>query len=197
MERERWSGKPAPVLRVAWDLSRLLSVSERTADGRPTQSRHRHAGEQRDSARQRAELGHADTSVLCPQSLCRAGAKPRHFALERRGLRQTAANVDLGRIDGPPERTVFATVECAATAARFWRSGSLACSGRRRRRPRRVDRRAAQACAGTLRTGTRALEVLFEGADVGTEPDHPAPMPFAAACRSQRRCTPIRSWQIA
>ena len=50
-----------------------------------TQSRHRRAGEQRDAARERAELGHADASVLRPQSLRRADARRRPWRLTVEG----------------------------------------------------------------------------------------------------------------
>ena len=79
-----------------------------------------------------------------------------------------------------PERTVFATVECAGNGRSFLRQ--------------RVD--GVQWGAGAIghaewtgvplrlvlqRAGIRsnAVEVLFEGADRGAEPDHPAPMHFA------------------
>jgi DMSO/TMAO reductase YedYZ molybdopterin-dependent catalytic subunit len=79
-----------------------------------------------------------------------------------------------------PERTVFATVECAGNGRSFLRQ--------------RVD--GVQWGAGAIghaewtgvplrlvlqRAGIRpdAVEVVCEGADRGTEPDHPAPMHFA------------------
>ena len=78
-----------------------------------------------------------------------------------------------------PDRTVFATVECAGNGRSFL-----------------AERQAGvQSGAGAVghaewtgvplqvvleRSGLEAdaVEVLFEGADVGTEPDHPAPMSF-------------------
>jgi DMSO/TMAO reductase YedYZ molybdopterin-dependent catalytic subunit len=79
-----------------------------------------------------------------------------------------------------PERTVFATVECAGNGRSFLRE--------------RVD--GVQWGAGAIghaewtgvplrsvlqRAGVRpdAVDVVFEGADRGSEPDHPAPMHFA------------------
>ena len=83
-------------------------------------------------------------------------------------------------LTGMPERTVFATVECAGNGRSFLRQ--------------RVD--GVQWGAGAIghaewtgvplrlvlqRAGIRpdAVEVVCEGADRGTEPDHPAPMHFA------------------
>ncbi|MBI3821131.1 MAG: sulfite oxidase [Planctomycetes bacterium] len=81
---------------------------------------------------------------------------------------------------GLPERTVFATVECAGNGRSFlgprvpgvpWGAGAVGhaeWTG--------VPLRLLLERCG-LKAG--ALEVLFEGADQGTEPDHPEPMPFA------------------
>jgi DMSO/TMAO reductase YedYZ molybdopterin-dependent catalytic subunit len=78
-----------------------------------------------------------------------------------------------------PERTVFATVECAGNGRSFlaerqagvqWGSGAIGhaeWTG--------VPLEVVLERSGLL---PDALEVLFEGADVGTEPDHPARMPF-------------------
>jgi DMSO/TMAO reductase YedYZ molybdopterin-dependent catalytic subunit len=79
-----------------------------------------------------------------------------------------------------PERTVFATVECAGNGRSFlaerqagvqWGAGAVGhaeWTG--------VPLKLVLEKSGLLGD---ALEVLFEGADVGTEPDHPEPMPFA------------------
>jgi DMSO/TMAO reductase YedYZ molybdopterin-dependent catalytic subunit len=78
-----------------------------------------------------------------------------------------------------PERTVFATVECAGNGRSFlaprqggvqWGAGAVGhaeWTG--------VPLKLVLESSGLE---PDALEVLFEGADVGTEPDHPAPMPF-------------------
>jgi DMSO/TMAO reductase YedYZ molybdopterin-dependent catalytic subunit len=79
-----------------------------------------------------------------------------------------------------PERSVFCTVECAGNGRSFlqpraagvpWGAGAIGhaeWTG--------VPLRLVLQKAG-IRPGAR--EVVFEGCDVGTEPDHPAPMAFA------------------
>jgi DMSO/TMAO reductase YedYZ molybdopterin-dependent catalytic subunit len=79
-----------------------------------------------------------------------------------------------------PERTVFATVECAGNGRSFlaerqagvqWGAGAVG----------HAEWTGVPLKLVLERSGLEpdAVEVLFEGADVGTEPDHPAPMPFA------------------
>jgi DMSO/TMAO reductase YedYZ molybdopterin-dependent catalytic subunit len=79
-----------------------------------------------------------------------------------------------------PERTVFATVECAGNGRSFlaqrqagvqWGAGAVG----------HAEWTGVPLLLLLERSGLEgdAVEVLFEGADVGTEPDHPAPMPFA------------------
>jgi DMSO/TMAO reductase YedYZ molybdopterin-dependent catalytic subunit len=78
-----------------------------------------------------------------------------------------------------PERTVFATVECAGNGRSFlaerqpgvqWGSGAVG----------HAEWTGVPLAFLLDRAGleTDAVEVLFEGADVGTESDHPEPMPF-------------------
>jgi DMSO/TMAO reductase YedYZ molybdopterin-dependent catalytic subunit len=78
-----------------------------------------------------------------------------------------------------PERTVFATVECAGNGRSFlaerqagvqWGAGAIG----------HAEWTGVPLKLLLERSGLApdATEVLFEGADVGTEPDHPAPMPF-------------------
>jgi DMSO/TMAO reductase YedYZ molybdopterin-dependent catalytic subunit len=78
-----------------------------------------------------------------------------------------------------PERTVFATVECAGNGRSFlaarqagvqWGAGAVG----------HAEWTGVPLAHLLERSGLEsdALEVLFEGADVGTESDHPAPMPF-------------------
>jgi DMSO/TMAO reductase YedYZ molybdopterin-dependent catalytic subunit len=79
-----------------------------------------------------------------------------------------------------PERTVFATVECAGNGRSFlkplvhgvqWGAGAIGhaeWTG--------VPLRLVLQQAGLK---SEAVEVLFEGADQGSEPDHPEPMRFA------------------
>ncbi|MSQ93858.1 MAG: sulfite oxidase [Gemmataceae bacterium] len=79
-----------------------------------------------------------------------------------------------------PERTVFATVECAGNGRSFleprmpgvaWGAGEIGHAGWTGVPVRYVLERA--------KLHTSGLEVLFEGADQGTEPDHPERMHFA------------------
>jgi DMSO/TMAO reductase YedYZ molybdopterin-dependent catalytic subunit len=78
-----------------------------------------------------------------------------------------------------PERTVFATVECAGNGRSFlaepqagvqWGAGAVG----------HAEWTGVPLKLVLERSGLEpdAMEVLFEGADIGTEPDHPAPMPF-------------------
>ncbi len=79
-----------------------------------------------------------------------------------------------------PERTVFATVECAGNGRSFlaqrqagvqWGAGAVG----------HAEWTGVPLSLVLERSGLEsdAVEVLFEGADVGTESDHPAPMPFS------------------
>jgi DMSO/TMAO reductase YedYZ molybdopterin-dependent catalytic subunit len=79
-----------------------------------------------------------------------------------------------------PERTVFATVECAGNGRSFlqpkepgvpWGAGAIGHAEWTGVPLRLVLERAG------VRPG--AVEVHFEGLDRGSEPDHPEPMPFA------------------
>jgi DMSO/TMAO reductase YedYZ molybdopterin-dependent catalytic subunit len=79
-----------------------------------------------------------------------------------------------------PERTVFATVECAGNGRSFlaqrqagvqWGAGAVGHAEWTGVPLKLVLERSG--------LGGGAAEVLFEGADVGTESDHPEPMPFA------------------
>jgi DMSO/TMAO reductase YedYZ molybdopterin-dependent catalytic subunit len=84
-----------------------------------------------------------------------------------------------GELMDLPERTVFATVECAGNGRSFlaerqagvqWGAGAVG----------HAEWTGVPLKLVLERPGLEAdaVEVLFEGADVGTEPDHPAPMPF-------------------
>jgi DMSO/TMAO reductase YedYZ molybdopterin-dependent catalytic subunit len=79
-----------------------------------------------------------------------------------------------------PERTVFATVECAGNGRSFlrqradgvqWGAGAIG----------HAEWTGVPLRLVLQRAGVRpeAMEVLFEGADRGSEPDHPLPMHFA------------------
>jgi DMSO/TMAO reductase YedYZ molybdopterin-dependent catalytic subunit len=78
-----------------------------------------------------------------------------------------------------PERTVFATVECAGNGRSFlaerqagvqWGAGAIG----------HAEWTGVPLSVVLERSGLEpdACEVLFQGADVGTEPDHPEPMHF-------------------
>ncbi len=78
-----------------------------------------------------------------------------------------------------PEHTVFATVECAGNGRSFlapvqagvqWGAGAVG----------HAEWTGVRLALLLERSGLEpdALEVLFEGADTGTEHDHPEPMPF-------------------
>src|SRR5256886_3349563 len=79
-----------------------------------------------------------------------------------------------------PQRSVFATVECAGNGRSFlaeraagvqWGAGAIG----------HAEWTGVPVAAVLERVGLRpgAVEVLFEGADRGTEADHPEPMNFA------------------
>jgi DMSO/TMAO reductase YedYZ molybdopterin-dependent catalytic subunit len=83
-------------------------------------------------------------------------------------------------LEGLPQRSVFATVECAGNGRSFladrqpgvqWGAGAIGHAEWTGVPVATVLERAG------IKTG--AVEVLFEGADRGSEADHPEPMPFA------------------
>jgi DMSO/TMAO reductase YedYZ molybdopterin-dependent catalytic subunit len=83
-------------------------------------------------------------------------------------------------LNGLPERSVFATVECAGNGRSFlqphahgvqWGAGAIGHAEWTGVPLRLVLQKA--------RLQPQAIEVLFEGADVGSESDHPEPMAFA------------------
>src|SRR5207248_16341 len=90
-----------------------------------------------------------------------------------------------------PERTVFATVECAGNGRSFlqepvhgvqWGSGAVGHAGWPG-----VPLRLLLAKAGVDES---AIEVLFEGSDRGTESDHPEPMHFARSLPLEKAFDP-------
>jgi DMSO/TMAO reductase YedYZ molybdopterin-dependent catalytic subunit len=95
------------------------------------------------------------------------------------GCVERALSLSWDDIAAMPERTVFATVECAGNGRSFlsqrapgvqWGAGAIGHAEWTGVPLRDVLERAG------LKPGT--VEVLFEGADSGTEPDHPEVMPF-------------------
>jgi DMSO/TMAO reductase YedYZ molybdopterin-dependent catalytic subunit len=102
------------------------------------------------------------------------------WRLKVEGSVQRPASWTYEELTALPERTVFATVECAGNGRSFlqpqvhgvqWGAGAIGhaeWTG--------VPLRLVLEKAGTL---PQAVEVLFEGWDRGTEADHPEPMYFA------------------
>jgi DMSO/TMAO reductase YedYZ molybdopterin-dependent catalytic subunit len=102
------------------------------------------------------------------------------WRLHVEGLVDRPAEWTWDDLAGLPERTVFATVECAGNGRSFlqpkeagvpWGAGAVGHAEWTGVPLRLVLERAG------VRPG--AAEVLFEGLDRGSEPDHPEPMPFA------------------
>ena len=102
------------------------------------------------------------------------------WRLRVEGLVDRPAAWGWDELAGLPQRTVFATVECAGNGRSFlakkaagvqWGAGAIGHAEWTGVPLHLVLERAG------LKPG--ATEVLFEGADRGTEPDHPDPMPFA------------------
>ena len=90
-----------------------------------------------------------------------------------------------------PERTVFATVECAGNGRSFltphvhgvqWGAGAVG----------HAEWTGVPLRLVLERSGIEpdAVEVLFEGADVGSESDHPEPMPFARSLPLEKALHP-------
>jgi len=102
------------------------------------------------------------------------------WRLRVEGLVDNAASWSFADLVAMPERTVFATVECAGNGRSFlqphahgvqWGAGAIGhaeWTG--------VPLRLVLEEAGVR---PEAVEVLFEGCDAGTESDHPQPMFFA------------------
>jgi DMSO/TMAO reductase YedYZ molybdopterin-dependent catalytic subunit len=90
-----------------------------------------------------------------------------------------------------PERTVFATVECAGNGRSFlsqrvpgvpWGAGAIG----------HAEWTGVPLSLVLERSGLEpsAIEILFEGADQGTEPDHPEIMPFARSLPLEKALHP-------
>ncbi len=90
-----------------------------------------------------------------------------------------------------PERTVFATVECAGNGRSFlhervpgvqWGAGAIG----------HAEWTGVPVRQLLLKAGVQsgAVEVLFEGADTGTEADHPEPMSFARSLPLEKAMDP-------
>lgn len=105
---------------------------------------------------------------------------PATWRLRLEGLVERPCELSLEDLNDLPQRSVLATMECAGNGRSFlgpttpgvpWGAGAIAhaeWSG--------VPLRHLLASAGVNRS---AIEVVFEGADRGSEPDHPQPMNFS------------------
>jgi DMSO/TMAO reductase YedYZ molybdopterin-dependent catalytic subunit len=105
---------------------------------------------------------------------------PATWTLTVEGRVARRQNWTLDELLALPERTVFATVECAGNGRSFltphvhgvqWGAGAVGHAEWTGVPLRLVLERAGVAAD--------AAEVLFEGADIGSESDHPEPMAFA------------------
>jgi DMSO/TMAO reductase YedYZ molybdopterin-dependent catalytic subunit len=96
------------------------------------------------------------------------------------GLVEHPVEIGLDELLAMPQRSVFATVECAGNGRSFlserqpgvqWGAGAIG----------QAEWTGVPVSAVLERAGLRrgAVEVLFEGADRGSEPDHPQAMAFA------------------
>ena len=90
-----------------------------------------------------------------------------------------------------PERSVFATVECAGNGRSFleprvpgvpWGAGAIGHA--------EWTGVPVSVLLDRAKVKPETLEILFEGADRGTEPDHPEPMPFARSLPLQKALHP-------
>jgi DMSO/TMAO reductase YedYZ molybdopterin-dependent catalytic subunit len=105
---------------------------------------------------------------------------PSAWRLRVEGLVERPGEYTWDELVALPEHSVFATVECAGNGRSFlserqpgvqWGAGAIGHAEWTGVPLRQVLERAG------VKPG--AVEVLFEGADEGSEADHPAPMPFA------------------
>src|SRR5204862_2631300 len=96
------------------------------------------------------------------------------------GLVERPLELSFDDLQTMPQRSVFATVECAGNGRSFlqerqpgvqWGAGAIG----------HAEWTGVPVGAVLDRAGVRpsAVEVLFEGTDTGSEADHPAPMNFA------------------
>ncbi len=102
------------------------------------------------------------------------------FRLRVEGLVERPLDLSWADLIALPERSLFATVECAGNGRSFlqtpvpgvqWGAGAIG----------HAEWTGVPLALVLERAGIRpgAIEVLCEGADTGTEADHPAPMSFA------------------
>jgi len=118
--------------------------------------------------------------VLRPQSLRAAGHRPERLAAA--GGRLCAAAAASGRGTSWPRCRNGRSLppwNVPATGGPSCRRTSTACPGGGRDRPRRVTGVPLRVVLERAGVQPGAVEVLFTGADRGSEADHPEPMPFA------------------
>jgi DMSO/TMAO reductase YedYZ molybdopterin-dependent catalytic subunit len=105
---------------------------------------------------------------------------PAGYRLRVEGLVERPLELSWEELTSLPERSLFATVECAGNGRSFlqtpvpgvqWGAGAVG----------HAEWTGVPLARVLERAGVRpdAVEVLFEGADRGSESDHPAPMQFA------------------
>src|SRR5262249_7176018 len=115
----------------------------------------------------------------------------KNWQLSIEGLVERPLRWTYDELTAIPERTVFATVECAGNGRSFlqqrvegvqWGAGAIGhaeWTG--------VPLRLVLERSGIL---GKAVEVLFEGLDRGTESDHPEPMNFARSLPMDKALNP-------
>jgi DMSO/TMAO reductase YedYZ molybdopterin-dependent catalytic subunit len=108
------------------------------------------------------------------------GIDASNWKLTLEGLVARPRSWSFAELAAMPQHSVFATVECAGNGRSFlrekahgvqWGAGAIGHAEWTGVRLRDL--------LDTAGLNTSALEVVFEGADRGTEPDHPAPMFFS------------------
>ncbi len=113
------------------------------------------------------------------------------WELRVEGLVERPARWDWEALAGLPQRTLFATVECAGNGRSFltkkeagvqWGAGAIGHAEWTGVPVHLLLERAG------LKPG--ASEVLFEGTDRGTESDHPEPMPFSRSLPLEKAMHP-------
>ena len=105
---------------------------------------------------------------------------PETWELKMEGLVERPQSWTLATLAAMPQHSVFATVECAGNGRSFlrekaagvqWGAGAIGHAEWTGVRLRDL--------LNAARVKSTAMEVVFEGADRGTEPDHPDPMFFS------------------
>ncbi len=113
------------------------------------------------------------------------------WRLRIEGCVEHAISWSLDELMALPERTVFATVECAGNGRSFleqrapgvqWGAGAIGHA--------EWTGVPVKVLLERAKLKPETIEILFEGADRGTEPDHPEPMPFARSLPLEKALHP-------